>query len=66
MRMAPPTPTTTPMMIFLSDEDTPLEPELLFPFRDGELVTTTGVEVVIKLATVEPSLVAYEVMVFTT
>lgn len=65
--MAPPTPTTTPMMIFLSEEDTPLEPELLSPLREGELVPATGVEVVvITLAIVDPSLVAYEVMVFVT
>lgn len=62
--MAPPTPTTTPMMIFLSEEDTPLEPELLSALREG---AATGVEVVvITLAMVDPSLVAYEVMVFVT
>lgn len=55
-RMAPPTPTTTPMMIFLSEEDTPLELELLSLFREG---SATGVEVVVMtLATVDPSLVA--------
>lgn len=65
--MAPPTPTTTPMMIFLSEEDTPLEPELFSPLREGEPVPATGVEVVvITLAMVDPSLVAYEVMVFMT
>lgn len=54
-------------MIFLSEEDTPLEPELLSPLREGELVPATGVEVVvITLAMVDPSLVAYEVMVFVT
>lgn len=53
------------MMIFLSEEDTPLDPELFLSLlREG---SATGVEVVvIKLATVCPSLVAYEVMVFTT
>ena len=62
--MAPPTPTTTPMMIFLSEEDTPLEPELLSALREG---AATGAEVVvITLAIVDPSLVAYEVMVFVT
>lgn len=54
-------------MIFLSEEDTPLEPELLSPLREGEPVPATGVEVVvITLAMVDPSLVAYEVMVFVT
>lgn len=67
MMMAPPTPTTTPMMIFLSEDDTPLEPELLSPLREGEPVPPTGVEVVvITLATVDPSLVAYEVMILVT
>lgn len=67
MMMAPPTPTTTPMMIFLSEADTPLEPELSSPLREGEPVPPTGVEVVvITLATVDPSLVAYEVMVLMT
>jgi hypothetical protein len=59
MRMAPPIPTTTPMMIFLSEAETPLELEPLSPFRDGDVASETGVEVVVMtLATVEPSLVA--------
>jgi hypothetical protein len=47
------------MMIFLSEAETPLELEPLSPFRDGEVASETGVEVVVmRLATVEPSLVA--------
>jgi hypothetical protein len=54
-------------MIFLSEEETPLEPELLSPLREGEVASGTGVEVVvITLATVDPLRVSNEVMVFTT
>lgn len=54
--MAPPTPTTTPMIIFLSDEEIPLLDELfLSPLSEAEAVFAAGVEVVvIRLATVLP------------
>lgn len=67
MTMAPPTPTTTPMMIFLSEAETPLlELLLLSPLSEGEDVSV-GIEVeVMTWGTVLPLTVWYEVMVSTT
>lgn len=54
--MAPPTPTTTPMIIFLSDEEIPLLDELFLSLlSEAEAVFAAGVEVVvIRLAMVLP------------
>lgn len=54
--MAPPTPTTTPMIIFLSEEETPLlEEPLLSLLSEAVPVLAAGVEVVvITLAMVLP------------
>lgn len=67
--MAPPTPTTTPIMIFLSESETPLLDLLLLssPLSEGEEVSWAGLEVeVITWGTVVPLTVWYDVMVCTT
>lgn len=67
--IAPPTPTTTPMIIFLSEEDRPLllPEDELSALRPAVLVAAAGVDVVVTtLAKVLPLMVSYEVMVSTT
>lgn len=64
--MAPPTPTTTPMMIFLSDSDTPLLLAELSPASEGEVVSAGAEVVVITVGIVLPLTVSKEVMVLTT
>ena len=64
MRMAPPIPTTTPMIVFFCDGEMPELPEpLLPPFKLGELVGVESLEVVALLVmTVEMVLLPLTVM----
>lgn len=59
IRMAPPTPTTTPITIFFSLEERPELPELsAFPLREGDSVAEASVaELVIVVWTGVPLMV---------
>lgn len=64
MRMAPPIPTTTPMIVFFCDDEMPELPESFSPpFKLGESVGVGSVEVGLLVMTLEMVLLPLTVMI---